>query len=86
MGNRKSDFVTEARIAVRQLWQAHQTLEKLQAEWNALDYDNTLADGGFEGENAHLNTAQVSAAVFTTPDAIRGLLTAGHATNLARLL
>lgn len=84
--NRPSDFVTEARQAARQLWQAHQRLEALQAEWNALDYGNTLDAAAFAGENAALNAAQVGAVVFDTANAIRAVLSAGHATNMARLL
>jgi hypothetical protein len=83
---RQSGFVTEARQAARQFWQAHQTLEKLQAEWNALDYGTTLEEAAFGGENAPLSAADVGAVVFATADAVRGLLGAGHATNLAKLL
>jgi len=83
---RQSGFVTEARQAARQLWQAHQTLEKLQAEWDALDYGTTLTEEAFGGENAPVTAADVSAVVFATANAIRGLLDTGHATNLARLL
>ena len=83
---RQSGFVTEARQAARMLWQAHQTLEKLQKEWNALDYDHTLTEEAFGGENAPITAQNVSDVVFTTANAIRAVLDAGNGTNLARLL
>lgn len=83
---RQSDFVTEARQAARRLWEAHQKLEALQHEWNALDYGNTLEPDAFIGENEGLTPTAIGAVVFDTANAIRGVLTAGHATNVARLL
>lgn len=84
--SRQSDFVTLARQEARRLWEALNALEALQKEWNALDYGNTLGAEAFAGENAALNAAQVGAVVFDTANAIRAVLSAGHATNMARLL
>ena len=81
---RQSDYISEARTAVRQLWQAINTLKSLQREWTAEDYGNTLADG--VNANLGINRAAVGAAVFATADAIVTVLDTGHATNLANLL
>ena len=81
---REQDFITEARTHARALWDAVNALEALQKEWNALDYSTTLDAG--EGENSGIGGAQVGAVVFDTANAIRAVLNAGHATNVARLL
>lgn len=84
---RKSDYITQARQAARDLWNAEQTLLRLQAEWNAQDYGNTMTTDDFEGENAGLTTAQVGAVVFDTANAVNTLvLSIGHATNLTNVL
>jgi len=83
---RQSGFVTEVRQATRELWLALQKLEAMQREWNALDYDNTLTEEAFGGENAPITAQNVSDVVFTTANAIRAVLDAGNGTNLARLL
>lgn len=86
---RKADFVSEARQAARQLWEAINTLKAMQREWNALDYGTTLDDEGdtaFIGEHEGLTPAAVGAVVFDTANAVEGVLNAGHATNLAKLL
>lgn len=83
--SRESDYITEARQANRELWNAINTLVALQREWNALDYGNTLDD--FQGENADLTKEQVGAVIFDTANAIvSNVLSAGHATNMAKLL
>lgn len=82
--SRESDYISEARQANRQLWQAINTLVSLQREWNALDYGTTLDN--FLGENEGLTGAQVGAVVFDTANAFVGVLNAGHATNMAKLL
>ncbi len=82
--SRQSDYISEARAANKQLWNALQTLVELQSEWNALDYGNTLADG--EGANAGYTKLEVGAVVFETANAFVAVLGAGHATNMAKLL
>jgi len=77
---RKDEFVADARRHVRQLWDGLRALQALQAEWNALDYGNTL--GTVDG----LTASEVGPAVFAAPDAIDALLITGHGTNLAKLL
>lgn len=84
MANRQSDYISEARQVARNLWNSILALEALQSEYNALDYGNTLLDG--EGENAGVTKTEVGAVVFDTANAMRVVLDAGHATNLARLL
>lgn len=82
--SRESDFITEARQANRELWGAINKLVALQREWNALDYGTTLND--FQGENEGLTGAEVGAVVFDSANAFVGVLNAGHATNMAKLL
>lgn len=81
---READYITEARQAARDIWNAYNRLKGLQVEWNALDYSNTLDAG--TGDNAGLTGVEVGAVVFDTTDAITTLLGTGHATNLAKLL
>ena len=82
--SRETDYITEARTAARQLWNALKTLEGLQAEWHALDYSNTLDAG--EGENAGITGADVGAVVFAAADTIRAAIDGGTATNICKLL
>lgn len=82
--SRESDFISETRTHARALWNAINSLEALQNEWNALDYGATLDVGA--GENAGLTSTEVGAVVFATADAMRTLLGSGHATNIAKLL
>lgn len=81
---REQDFITEARQHARNLLNAQLALESLQTEYNALDYGTTLDDG--EGDNTGITKTMVGAVVFDTANAIRAVLAAGHATNLAKLL
>lgn len=82
--SRKSDYITEARAAARDLLDAYQRLIDMQFEWNALDYGTTLGDG--EGDNLGVTSTQVGAVVFDTANAFTTVFNAGHATNLAKLL
>jgi hypothetical protein len=75
---------TEARRLAKQLLDAVHGLEAMQTRWNALDSGNTMIDG--EGTHNGLTAADVGAVVFATADAVRGLLNAGHGTNVSRLL
>ena len=81
---REQDYITLARNYAKNLWDAVNELEALQAEWNALDYTNTLPNG--EGANEGYTAAEVGAVVFDTTNAVRTRLGQGHATNLAKLL
>lgn len=82
--SRESDYISNAREAARQLWDAVNTLVAMQRQWNALDYGNTLPAG--EGENAGLTDTEVGAVVFDTANAIVAVFGQGHATNIAKLL
>jgi len=84
MASRQQDYISTVRQNARSLWDAINTLEALQKEWNALDYSSTLEAG--EGENIKQGRADIGAVVFDTTIAIRALLDGGHSTNLARLL
>lgn len=81
---RQSDYISEARKLNKQLWTAWLGLLALQPEWNAEDYGNTLADG-IDG-NAGITGAQIGAVVFATANAIKTVMDAGNATNIANIL
>lgn len=82
--SRQQDYITEARNAAQQLWDAILTLEAMQSEWNAQDYSNELPDG--TGANDGYAAAEVGSVVFDTANAMRAVLNAGHATNVTNLL
>jgi hypothetical protein len=77
---RSDEFAADARRYARAIWDNLNMLQSLQAEWNALDYGNTL------GTQDGLLPADVGAVVFDTANALRATLAQGHATNLAKLL
>ncbi len=81
---RQSDYISESREAVKQLWNALDTLVGMQREWNALDYGNTLADG--IGANTGIIKTDVGACVFDSANAFVTVMNTGVATNLAKLL
>lgn len=82
--SREQDFITEARQQNKAIWDGINALVALQREWNALDYGNTLDPG--EGDNTGIDAAEVGAVVFDSANAFIGVLAAGHATNMAKLL
>jgi hypothetical protein len=84
MAGREQDYYTAARQHNQAIWNALNNLVGLQREWNALDYGNTLDDG--ENTNAGLTKTELGAVVFDTTNAMLGVLAAGHATNMAKLL
>ena len=81
---RDLEYYDRARAAAKQLWQAINDLQELQRQWNSLDYSNALIPG--EGTHDGLTKAEVGAVVFDTANAMKAVLDAGHATNLAKLL
>ena len=84
MAGRQQDFYTLARQANTAIWDALNDLVALQREWNALDYGNTLEPG--TGANDGLTKTEIGAVVFDTTNAMLAVLSAGHATNMAKLL
>lgn len=81
---REQDYYTVARQQNKAIWDAVNALIGLQREWNALDYGNTLDPG--VGANEGLTKTEIGAVVFDTTNAFVGVLSAGHATNMAKLL
>lgn len=83
--SREQDFISEARQAAINFWNAYHTFQRLQVEWNAKAYGDTLPDG--EGANAGYTKAEVGAVVFDTTEEVElRIFNTGHATNLAKLL
>ena len=85
MTARHEDYVTTVRAHAGALWEAYLALLGLQSEWSAQDYANTL-ELDANGQNGHLSAVEVGAAIFDTPNALKTLMDAGHATNLTELL
>jgi len=85
------DVVSKARSLAKSANDTLEELEKLQAEWNAQDFTNNtdtpeLTDPVYGNhEHEHLTKAEVAAFIYDTANAIRGLWTAGHATNVTNL-
>lgn len=79
MARRDETYVAEVKAANQKIWDGINELLALQRQWNALDYGNTLTVPG-------VLPAEVGAVVFDTATALAGVLAAGHATNMAKLL
>ena len=84
MANRHQDYISTVRAANKAIWDNINILVAAQREWNALDYGNTLEPGA--GANEGLTDTDIGAVVFDTANAMVGVLNAGHATNMAKLL
>lgn len=82
---RETEFVTRARQATIQFWDAYNELRVLQTEWNAQDYGSTLTIDP-DGPHAGITPAQVGSVVFDTMNAVKTLMDGGHATNVTNLL
>lgn len=83
----KLNWASEVRANATKLWEALQELEALQSQHAALDYGNTLTTQDLaESDHEGLTVADLGAACFATPDAIRALMNQGHATNIAKVL
>jgi hypothetical protein len=81
---RHQTYIDQARGLNRQIWEGIHALQAMQAEWNALDYGSTMEAG--TGANAGIDPAEVGAVVFDSANALKAVLNAGHATNMAKLL
>lgn len=82
---RPSDFVSLVRQETTNLLTSIDRLHALKAEWDALDYGNSLPEEAFAGTNADVDRAAIAAVIGTTLSALDGLLAAGHATNLYKV-
>jgi hypothetical protein len=78
--SRKAEFVADVQRANRQIWDGIKQLKALQPECTYMDYGTTL------GTQNGVDPADVIAVLFTTTNALEGLLDAGHGTNMAKLL
>lgn len=84
MTSRDSDYITNVRASAAAVFNGINTLLAAQEQWNALDYASTLPDG--VGANAGVTKTQVGSVIFDTANALKTVLDAGNATNLANLL
>jgi hypothetical protein len=83
--NQKQAFINTVRDAATKRWEYQQTCLALQAQWNALDYGNTLTNADFTGDNEGLTAANIGSVVFDTANADQATFNAGNATNVARI-
>lgn len=82
--NQSENYYNNVRNANRQIWDGLHALLALQAQHTALDYGTALPDG--EDNNKGLTKVEVGAVTFDTANALKAVLNAGHATNMAKLL
>jgi hypothetical protein len=79
------DFISKYRQATTAWLTALNTLLAYRAQWDALDYSNTLTEEDFAGANSDIDLAAMQAAVASV-EAIETFVASGHATNLYRLV
>jgi hypothetical protein len=86
--NRQADFISEARVHARAIYDAVNALVGMQNEFNYGGYGSGGADPlpAGSGANAGILAADVGAVVFDTADALKTVLDGGHGANLAKLL
>lgn len=80
-----AEWITRYRQTVTSYLQVQNTLNALRAQWDALDYGNTLTAEDFAGANQDITLADLTAAV-SSVEAIDTFVSAGHTTNLYRLV
>jgi hypothetical protein len=78
---RQIAFKFEVREAARALWNAHNDLNALKKEADALDYGQTL-----ETNEDEPTAAELLAVAYDTNTALATMLANGHATNIAKVL
>ena len=79
--SRQTAFKFEVREAARALWKAHNDLNALKKEADALNYGQTL-----ETDVDEPTAAELLAVAYDTNNALATMLASGHATNLAKVL
>lgn len=77
----KADHISQVRSAVDTLLAGMAQLRALRREWDALGLGSAITQADMTGEHEGLSVADI-AGVYTTMDAIDGLMAQGHATNL----
>ena len=79
--SRQEVYQQEVRDVARDVWALYHKLLRLKAEGDALDYGNTLVaiEGGPTKD-------EILAVPYATGTALAGLMAAGHATNITKLL
>lgn len=81
MAQSQADYIAAVKSANKAVWDGINNLVELQRQWNALAYGDTLVD-----PTGALTAAEIGAVVFDTADLFVGVLNAGSATNMAKLL
>lgn len=82
--NKQRNFLATTVTLVDNFMASYEALQAWRTEYDALDYGNTLLPAAFDGDNEHLEVADI-VSVATTQAALEGLLAAGHRTNLLRV-
>lgn len=80
-----SDHITNVRNAAGEFIAVMGKLRNLARQSAALDLPNVMTAEDFDGANAHIAPADITAVIGTTLPAIEALLAAGHATNLYKV-
>lgn len=82
--SREDYVVQEIQQHTREIWDAVNALLALQREWTYQDYTNTISGSITLTDSP--DVSDIIAVLFTTTDAINGLLIAGHGTNITKIL
>lgn len=82
--NKHRNFLADTVEVVDNFMAAYEALQAWRSEYDALDYGNTLDPAAFDGDNEHMEIADV-VAVATSQAAIEVLMVAGNRTNLLQV-
>jgi len=84
LDGKKNNFITREVTTAENLINAVNEFDALRREWDAQGYSASITDEDIQGDNAHVSAAQLAAG-FTTLEALKAVLAAGHWTNLYNL-
>lgn len=82
---KRANFVDRQVQSVVALLDAYEECLTLRLQWDALNYGTEISQGDLQGSLDYL-TPQELADAFTSIDAIKAVMDAGHKTNLYKLV
>ena len=82
---KKLNFVSRQVEQTAKLLDAFNELLELRSEWDALGYGSSITQNDLIGTLAYLTPAMLADA-FSSIDALKAVMDAGHKTNLYRLI
>lgn len=80
-----ANFVSREVNAAQALVDAFDSWDELRKEWDAQGLSGVITDEHITGSNQHVAAADLANA-FSSIDALKAVLAAGHATNLYKLI